>query len=100
MISKVLSLLLVSGVLMSFSAGDNTKLEKRAQRIHEKCLTIDTHCDTPMLMVKPGFSVRTENKAPESRVDLPRMKKGGLDAMFFGVFTSQKPRTESNYLNI
>lgn len=98
MIKKALTLSLISGLLMSFSSEKNTeKLEKKAQRIHEKCLTIDTHCDTPMLMVKPGFSVRTENKAPESRVDLPRMKKGGLDAMFFGVFTSQKPRTPENY---
>jgi membrane dipeptidase len=83
---------------MSFTtASDSDKLEKKAHRIHEKCLTVDTHCDTPMLMIKPGFSVRDENKTPQSRVDLPRMKSGGLDAMFFAVFTGQKPRTEENY---
>lgn len=83
---------------MSFTtAPDSDKLEKKAHRIHEKCLTVDTHCDTPMLMLKPGFSVRNENKMPQSRVDLPRMKSGGLDAMFFAVFTGQKPRTEENY---
>lgn len=82
---------------MSFTATPDSKLEKKAHRIHEKCLTVDTHCDTPMLMIKPDFSVRDENKAPHSRVDLPRMKKGGLDASFFAVFTGQKPRTEENY---
>lgn len=98
MIKKALALFLTSGILMSFtSMHDSEKFEKKAHRIHEKCLTVDTHCDTPMLMVKPGFNVRDEHKAPESRVDLPRMKKGGLDAMFFAVFTSQKPRTEGNY---
>ena len=98
MITKSLTLCLISVILMSFtSTTDPAKFEKKAQRIHEKCLTLDTHCDTPMLMVKPGFSVRDEHKSPESRVDLPRMKKGGLDAMFFAVFTSQKPRTEANY---
>lgn len=98
MIKKAVTLCLVSGVLMSFkTAPDSDKFEKKAHRIHEKCLTVDTHCDTPMLMIKPGFSVRVENKAPHSRVDLPRMKKGGLDAIFFAVFTSQKPRTEENY---
>jgi membrane dipeptidase len=51
-----------------------------------------------MLMVKPGFNIREENHAPKSRVDLPRMKKGGLDAMFFAVFTGQKPRTIENYM--
>ena len=98
MIKKALTLFLTSGILMSFTTvPDSDKFEKKANRIHEKCLTVDTHCDTPMLMIKPGFSVRDENKAPQSRVDLPRMKKGGLDAMFFAVFTSQKPRTEENY---
>lgn len=98
MIKSVLTLCLVSGVLVSFaSVKSDKKLDHKVHRIHEKCLTVDTHCDTPMLMVKPGFSVRIENKAPQSRVDLPRMKKGGLDAMFFAVFTGQKPRTEENY---
>ena len=98
MITRALTVLLISGSLMSFASDKNQeKLQKKAHRIHEKCLTLDTHCDTPMLMVKPGFSVREENKAPHSRVDLPRMKKGGLDAMFFAVFTSQKPRTDENY---
>jgi len=98
MISNVLSLCLISGFLMSSSSDkDQLKLEQKAQRIHAKCLTVDTHCDTPMLMVKPGFSVCAENKSPHSRVDFPRMKKGGLDAMFFAVFTGQKPRTEKNY---
>jgi len=98
MIKKTLTLFLISGILMSFTTTpDSDKFEKKAHRIHEKCLTVDTHCDTPMLMIKPGFSVRQENKAPHSRVDLPRMKKGGLDAIFFAVFTAQKPRTEENY---
>ncbi len=98
MIKKALTIGLISGILMSFTtAPDSDKLEKKAHRIHEKCLTVDTHCDTPMLMLKPGFSVRNENKMPQSRVDLPRMKSGGLDAMFFAVFTGQKPRTEENY---
>ena len=98
MITKALTVLLISGSLMSFASDKNQqKFQKKAHRIHEKCLTLDTHCDTPMLMIKPGFSVREENKAPHSRVDLPRMKKGGLDAMFFAVFTAQKSRTEENY---
>lgn len=96
--TKTLTLCLISGIMMGFTTEKNTtKLEKKAHRIHEKCLTVDTHCDTPMLMIKPGFSVRDEHNAPKSRVDLPRMKAGGLDAIFFAVFTGQKPRTDENY---
>jgi membrane dipeptidase len=98
MIKKTLSICLISGALMSFTTTPySDKFEKKAHRIHQKCLTLDTHCDTPMLMVKPGFNVRDEHQSPKTRVDLPRMKKGGLDAMFFAVFTGQKPRTSENY---
>ena len=98
MITRILTLFLISGVLMSFSSGESPeKLKKKVQRIHDKCLTVDTHCDTPMQMIRPGFNIRDEHKAPKSRVDLPRMKTGGLDAMFFAAFTGQKPRTEENY---
>jgi membrane dipeptidase len=98
MMTKILTLCLIAGILISLSSGANAEtLEKKAQKIHAKCLTVDTHCDTPMEMIKPGFNLRDEHQAPDSRVDLPRMKSGGLDAMFFAVFTGQKPRTEINY---
>jgi len=98
MMTKTLTFCLISGMLMSFTSGEELKkMEKKVRRIHEKCLTVDTHCDTPMQMIKAGFNIRDEHQAPKSRVDFPRMKTGGLDAMFFAVFTGQKPRTEENY---
>lgn len=100
MIKNILPVVLLIATSTAFaSKKSDEKFEKKAQRIHDKCHTIDTHCDTPMLMVKPGFNVRDEHQAPASRVDFPRMKKGGLDAMFFAVFTSQKARTPENYMN-
>jgi membrane dipeptidase len=95
--NKILSLFLISGILMSFSGKKESKVEKKVQRIHNRCLTVDTHCDTPMQMIRPGFNIREEHQSPKSRIDLPRMKAGGLDAMFFAAFTGQKPRTEENY---
>jgi membrane dipeptidase len=98
MLKNILTLCLIPIVLVCFAGNKGSnKFEKKVHRIHSKCLTLDTHCDTPMKMIKPGFNVRDEHKAPQSRVDLPRMKKGGLDAMFFAVYTGQKPRTEENY---
>jgi Zn-dependent dipeptidase, microsomal dipeptidase homolog len=98
MIKNLLSVVLGLISLSVFAANStDAKFEKKVKRIHNKCLTVDTHCDTPMLMVKPGFNVRDEHEAPKYRVDFPRMKKGGLDGMFFAVFTGQKPRTEENY---
>ena len=73
--------------------------EKHIKRIHNKILTVDTHCDTPMAMLDDKFDVGVKNSPPQSRVDFPRMKEGGLDAIFFAAFTSQRERTVENTEN-
>lgn len=70
--------------------------DEEVMRVHEKALTVDTHCDTPMNMQRQGFDIG--KKQSTGQVDLVRMKEGGLDAMFFAAFVGQKPRTEQNYL--
>ena len=76
------------------------KLWEKAMKIHEKAITVDTHCDTPWALLSSGFNIAEQHRAPQSRVDFPRMKEGGLDAEFFAVFTGQKPRTEENYKEV
>ncbi|MCW3807640.1 dipeptidase [Plebeiibacterium marinum] len=71
---------------------------KEAIDVHNSVTTIDTHCDTPMKFVNNGFDISKNHEAPSSRVDIPRMEQGGLDAIFFAIFTSQKKRTEANYV--
>lgn len=84
--------------LSTYSNNKDAKIWKKAQKIHEEILTIDTHNDTPFLLLKEGFNITERHEAPDSRVDFPRMIEGGLDAMFIGVFTGQKPRSEATYL--
>ena len=69
---------------------------QKAARIHKAVLTVDTHCDTPMNLTRSEFNLteRHDAKSTGTKVDLPRMKEGGLDASFFAVFLSQGPRTE------
>ena len=68
-----------------------------ALEIHEKILTIDTHVDTPfyMYVVNSEFDLGEYHDPYESgsKVDFPRMKEGGLDALFFAVFVWQEERT-------
>ena len=68
-------------------------------RIHQRILTLDTHADAPIMMQKPGFDVGTahDTKQDGSQIDFPRMKAGGMDAMFFAVYTSQGPRTSEGH---
>jgi membrane dipeptidase len=60
------------------------ELWRRALKIHEAALVIDTHCDTPMHMLDRGIDIGV--KSLTNNVDLVRMKEGGLDAVFFAVF--------------
>jgi hypothetical protein len=60
-------------------------LTQRALEIHDRVLTVDTHADTPLRMIEPGFDMakRHDPRDTGSKVDYPRMKDGGLDAIFF-----------------
>ena len=69
--------------------------DKIAAVIHDKVLTVDTHVDTPLLLVSENFDLgmRHEPKKIIYKLDLPRMEEGGLDAVFFAIFVFQGPRT-------
>ena len=100
---SITALLLVS---FSLLAGCNKKEElvgvltsedetiARALEIHERVLTVDTHADTPLRMIEPGFDLAERHNPLDtgSKVDYPRMKEGGLDAIFFAAFVSQDIR--------
>ena len=60
------------------------QLIERALKIHDRVLTLDTHADTPIRMIEPGFDLAERHDPNEtgSKVDYPRMKEGGLDAVF------------------
>ena len=82
-------------LLLPACKNNEKQLLKLAEKIHEKILTVDTHCDTPMDMVRSDFDLGEHHA--EGCVDFPRMNEGGLDAEFFAVFTSQGPRNDSAY---
>jgi membrane dipeptidase len=69
------------------------------QTLHDRILTLDTHADAPIMMQKLGFDVGVthDTKKDGSQIDFPRMKQGGMDAMFFAVYTSQGPRTPEGH---
>ena len=82
-------------MLLSGCKKTDRQFIRQAEKIHEKTLTVDTHCDTPMDMARSDFDLGERHA--EGCVDFPRMIEGGLDAEFFAVFTSQGPRTDSAF---
>lgn len=72
------------------------ELVAKALAIHDRILTLDTHADTPLRMIQPGFDMAERHDPNEtgSKVDYPRMKEGGLDAIFFAAFVAQDIRDD------
>lgn len=75
-------------------------LDWRANRIHRQVLTLDSHTDTPMDMLRWDADISQNlNGSPwDGKVDLPRMLAGDLDAVVFAAWVGQGPRTpEGNW---
>jgi membrane dipeptidase len=80
---------------LSGCSSKEDQLARRAEKLHEDILSVDTHCDTPLSMVESDFDLGEKHDI--GCVDFPRMKEGGLDAEFFAVFTGQGDRNDSAY---
>ncbi len=85
-------------ILVACASGDRQLTEEEvlaaAADLHPGLLTIDTHIDI-------GLDYATEEMNPclgtDSKVDVPKMKAGGLDVGFFAVYVGQRERTPEGY---
>lgn len=73
-------------VLARTMAGD--ELSERARRLHFSSLVIDTHADTTQRFLDADFDFGVRN--PLGSIDIPRMKEGGLGAIFFSIWIPSK----------
>ena len=90
--------LLAATALLLFIAGPAASAPRSgsadpAAAIQQRLLTLDTHLDTPASLALPGWSIMDAHEARQdyTQVDLPRMKKGGLDGGFWAIYTPQGP---------
>ena len=72
----------------------NTQLLQKAQMIHLKSVTLDTHDD---INVKNFSDSLNYTQDTDTQVNLPKMEKGGLDVAWFIVYTGQGDLTEEGY---
>ncbi len=90
----ILLALTVSACADRSDAQTDATLLENARTIHEETLTIDTHVDI-------SFDFATGKDDPGVRdgrqVTLPKMREGGLDAVFWIVYVGQEKRTPENY---
>lgn len=70
---KLITNLLLTIYLLSVSGCSDEVRDKIADAIHDKILTVDTHVDTPLLLVSENFDlgVRHEPKKDTVQAGLP-----------------------------
>jgi membrane dipeptidase len=90
---KKISLALISSFLCVSSQAESDNV------FHNSLMVLDTHLDTPALLVRPGFDIMESHSHDKdfSQVDIPRMEEGGLDGGFWVIYTPQGPLTKEAY---
>jgi membrane dipeptidase len=89
--SAFICALLAAPVLMATAAAPrsqpppNDQVSARARQLHDRAIVVDTHDDTTQRLVfENTFDIAARNK--NGNIDIPRMKEGGLDALFFSIW--------------
>jgi membrane dipeptidase len=62
------------------------EISPRAKKLHFSSIIIDTHDDTTQRLLTPGFDIGVRHT--DGSVDIPRMREGGLSAIFFSIWIS------------
>lgn len=72
-------------LLLGLSGWQLRRGEEDWRRLHERCVVADGHNDV-LLRVLQGYDLTLRHK--EGHIDLPRLREGGMDLVFFACFPS------------
>jgi membrane dipeptidase len=73
--------------LLASSAQQNDpqpKVSQQAHDLHFSSIVVDTHDDTTQRLLDPKFNLGARHT--DGSIDIPRMREGGLDAIFFSIW--------------
>ena len=70
--------------LTAVTASAAQQVSERAREVHSRALVLDTHADTTQQMILEDFDLGS--RASTGHVDIPRMREGGVDALFFSIW--------------
>jgi membrane dipeptidase len=82
-----------AGICLSFFLFGGTSVSgddiaTRANQLHFSSIVLDTHADTTQRFLDGDFDLGPRNAT--GSVDIPRMREGGLDAIFFSIWIPSK----------
>jgi membrane dipeptidase len=77
------------------------EISERAHKLHFSSIVLDTHDDTPQRFFFQHFDLG--HRDAEGHIDIPRMKEGGLNAIFFSIWCNANmpgPAAEKRALDL
>ena len=78
-----ISLLLVAALALSA-----VSVSEKARKLHFSSIVVDTHDDTTQRFLDGKFDLG--DRTNTGSIDIPRMKEGGLTAIFFSIWIPSK----------
>jgi membrane dipeptidase len=78
--------MVLAGAMVAVTRAD--RITERAKHLHFSSIVIDTHDDTTQRFLDGGFDLGARNAL--GSIDIPRMKEGGLGAIFFSIWIPSK----------
>src|SRR5256885_2072848 len=79
-------------LLTRANAGD--AIADRAHQLHFSSIVLDTHDDTTQRFFSKEFSLGKRN--PDGHIDIPRMREGGMNAIFFSIWIDAWPDSSTD----
>ena len=83
--SKVLCAIALAIPVVVCTQAPADSVSPRAKQLHDRAIVVDSHADTTQrLIFDKAFDIGKRN--PNGNIDIPRMREGGLDALFFSIW--------------
>jgi membrane dipeptidase len=76
------------GCLLVAAVNNADDISARAKKLHFSSIVVDTHDDTTQRFLGGKFDIGALHS--DGSIDVPRMREGGLDAIFFSIWIPSK----------
>ena len=83
---------LAAALLLPASCNSEKALARKVDSLHRKMITIDTHTDTALDMLRGEYA--------DLQVNFEKMREGGLNAVFFAIYKGQGKRDDSTLVAV
>jgi membrane dipeptidase len=74
----------LGAAMLTSRTGSADDMAERARRLHFSSIVLDTHDDTTQRLFSKTFDLGARHR--DGHVDIPRMREGGLGALFFSIW--------------